>query len=113
MKMEMYANILTAFFSIGFLAYGVAAGLERVPVFSLVPMKTEKEKHREYRFHAIGFGGMGLLGIFQVIYFFSKAEWAFRMESAIRIVLTLYLLLAMSLRVYIRGNVPGDSFDEK
>ena len=112
MEAEAYVNIFGGGMGILLVIYAVLAAMEIAPVFSLIPPKTEKEKRKEHRFHAISYGGMGMIGVLHAIFFFTNAAWAFRMESSVRAVVTVYLLYALTFRVYIRGYIPVDTFDD-
>lgn len=111
MKTEAYISMFGLISGILLVGYALLAALRIAPVFSLIKPKTEKEKRKEIRFHVISYGGMGLIGIMHAIWFFADVSWAYSMEASIRTVLTVYLLWALTFRVYIRGYIPGDSFD--
>lgn len=95
------------------LLYGIGAAFRMVPVAMLYKPKEERELRREYRFHAIGYGGMGLVMLTQALYFFFSWEWAGSLSESARTVLVLYLLYACTFRVYIKGYIPGDSITEE
>ena len=104
--------ILCAILGVFMTAYGILAAMGKAPVFSLVPAQSEKQRRREQRLHAIGYGGMGLLAILEPAYFFTQKAWILNLTASLRTILTLYLVCALTVRVYIRGYIPGDSFDQ-
>ena len=93
--------------------YGAGAALQKVPVMMLYKPKSERERRKEYRFHAIGYGGMGLAMFTQALDFFFHWDWAYRLSDSVRTFLILYLLYTCTFRIYIKGNVPGDSIAEE
>ena len=112
MKTKAIFYILCGLLGILMSAYAFLVAAGKVPVFSLIPTQSEKQIKRQQRLHAVGYGGMGILAILESAYFFTQKAWMLNMMSSIRSILTVYLVLALSVTVYIRGYIPGDSFDE-
>ena len=93
--------------------YGIGAAQRKVPVAMLYRPKEEKELRKEYRFYAIGYGGLGLCMFTQALYFFFSWDWAYRLSDAANTVLVVYLLYACTFRIYIKGYIPGDSISQE
>ena len=112
MKTKAIFYILCGLLGIIMLVYAFLVAAGRVPVFSLIPTQSEKQIKRQQRLHAVGYGGMGVLAVLESAYFFTQEVWILNLMSSVRNILTLYLVLALSVTVYIRGYIPGDSFDD-
>ncbi len=113
MKLEAYLNMAALICGLLLMIYGAGAALRKVPVAMLYRPKDEKSLRKEYRFHAIGYGGMGFTMFTQALYFFFDWEWAGRLSEASRTVLVVYLLYTCTFRIYVKGYIPGDSIPEK
>ena len=113
MRLEAYLNMAALVCGVLLLLYGIGAAFHLVPVAMLYRPHEEGKIRREYRFHAIGYGGMGLVMLTQALYFFFSWEWAGNLSASARTVLVLYLLYACTFRVYIKGYIPGDSISDE
>lgn len=108
MKTQILLHLFTGFCGILLAGYGILAAMEKTPVLSVVPLKSHKERQKEYRFQAIGYGGMGMIALLKCVCFFTGWPWAQRLLSASTTVITVYLLYALTFRIYRRGYMPGD-----
>ena len=112
MKAQAMIQMISGIVGLLLVMYGIMVALGRAPVFTLYKSKTEKERRKENLFHSLGYGGIGFIGLMQAVYFFSGWEWAAKLMSSARVVITIYLLYACSFRMYVKGFVPGDSIEE-
>ena len=112
MKTKAILYIMCGLLGIVMSVYAFVVATGRLPVFSLIPAQSEKQVKRQRRLHAVGYGGMGVLAILESAYFFTQETWMVNLMNSVRSILTVYLVLALSVTVYIRGYIPGDSFDE-
>lgn len=111
MKTQILVHLFSGFCGILLLWYAGLALQGRTPLLTVVPLKSEKEQQKEYRFQAIGYGGMGMIALLKCIYFFTSWPWAQRLMSAFTTVITIYLLYCLTFRVYRKGYMPGDMDD--
>ena len=109
MRTQILIHLFSGLCGILLLGWGFLAVQGKTPLLSVVPLKTEKERMKEYRFQAIGYGGMGLIALMKCMYFFTNWPWAERLMSAATSVITIYLLYSLTFRVYKKGYVPGDT----
>ena len=109
MKTQILIHLFTGLCGVMLLGYGLLAVQGKTPLLSVVPLKSEKERMKEYRFQAIGYGGMGLIALMKCMYFFTSWPWTERMMTAATSIITLYLLYVLTFRVYKKGYVPGDT----
>ena len=111
MKTQILIHIFIGLVGLVLLVYGIGAAMRKIPVFYLIPPQNEKEKRREARFHAIGYGGMGFIALMKAAFFFTGISWTERMMNAATPIITLYLLFALTFKVYKKGYINGDSDD--
>ena len=109
MRLQAFVHMFSGFLGLLLMWYGFLAMQGKTPMLTVVPLKSEKERQKEYRFQAIGYGGMGLIALLKCIYFFSGWSWAGRLMSASTTVITVYLLYCLTFRVYKKGYIAGDT----
>ena len=108
MRTQIILHLFIGFCGILLSGYGILAVMEKTPILSVVPLKNEKDRQKEYRFQAIGYGGMGMIALLKCVCFFTGWPWAQRLMSASTTVITVYLLYALTFRIYRKGYMPGD-----
>lgn len=90
MKTQILIHLFTGLCGVMLLGHGLLAVQGKTPLLSVMPLKSEKERMKEYRFQAIGYGGMGLIALMKCMYFFTSWPWTERMMTAATSIITLY-----------------------
>lgn len=113
MSVQGHFHILIGLFGTCLIIYAVLVAAQIMPIPYLIPPKTDKDKRKERRFYAIGYGGLGLMAILEMLDFYTAWNWVLSLMACVRIVLIIYLLSALITKPYVPGYYPGDSADRK
>ncbi len=111
MSIQSHFHILLGLFGLALMIYAVLVAAGRMPIPYLIPPRTEKDKQKEIRFYTIGYGGLGLMALLEMLDYYTTWEWVLSLEACVRIVLIIYLLAALIAKPYIPGYYPGDTLD--
>lgn len=111
MSIQGHFHILLGLAGICLIAYAALVASGRVPIPYLIPPKTEKDRRKETRLYVIGYGGLGLMAILEMLDYYTAWTWVLSLSASVRIVLILYLLVALICKPYVPGYYPGDAQD--
>ena len=111
MSIQGHFHALLGLAGLALIIYSVLTAAGRIPVPSLIPPKTEKDRQRQMRFYAVSYGGMGLMALTEMLDFYTDWQWVITLGACVRIVVTVYILVRLVFKPYIPGYYPGDTAD--
>lgn len=111
MSIQGHFHALLGLAGLGLLIYAVLTAAGKIPVPSLIPPKTEKDRQKQMRFYAISYGGMGIMAVLEMLDFYTDWQWVLTLNACVRIVVVLYILIHLVFKPYIPGYYPGDTAD--
>ena len=113
MSVQGHFHILLGAAGLGLLLYAVLVAVNIMPIPYLIPPRTDKDRRKERRFYAIGYGGLGLMAILEMLDYYTSWSWVLSLAASVRIVLIIYLLCALIAKPYVPGYYPGDTIGSK
>lgn len=113
MSVQGHFHILLGVVGLGLLLYAVLVAVNIMPIPYLIPPRTDKDRRKERRFYTVGYGGLGLMAILEMLDYYTTWSWVLSLAASVRIVLIIYLLCALIAKPYVPGYYPGDTLDSK
>lgn len=113
MSVQGHFHILLGITGCGLVIYAVLVASGIMPIPYLIPPHDDKDRRKERRFYTIGYGGLGVMAVLEMLDYYTTWSWVLSLAACVRIVLIIYLLCALIAKPYVPGYYPGDTLDRQ
>ena len=113
MSVQGHFHILIGLIGCALIVYAVLVASGKMLVMYLIPPQNEKDARKERRLYTIGYGGLGVMAVLEMLDFYTTWSWVISLAACVRIVVIIYLLCALIRKPYVPGYYPGDTIGMK